>query len=297
MNNNFLQPPIFILGTQRSGTTLLTRMLSAHNKLFVQNEVNVQKVFLPNFSKENIVNAINQEIHFRFSRNVFDIMSEEHKTHWGIKDPELTYYLPQLSLFLPQSKFVLIIRDPRAVVNSYMENKWGLGTTAYTGAVRWVDEVSKQIAFAKAHPDNVLMIRFEDLISNLEATLRSICQHIGLEFDIEMLTYNKKKALFVENKQNINTNKAPDIHLAEKWRQKLSLQEINYIESVAQTQMLKLSYPTLTDAKSPSSVVKWYFKLHQLFIGEIQLQIKWRTARRRVQKRKKSERIQQYESK
>lgn len=292
MTTESLLPPLFILGTQRSGTTLLTRMLSAHKRLFVQNEVNVQKVFLPHATKKTIIEAIDQEVHYRFSKHISDIMRQDQKTHWGIKDPELTYYLEPLSLFSPQSKFVLIIRDPRAVVNSYMENKWGLGTTAYTGALRWRDEVTMQLRFADAHPQNVLVIRFEDLISDLENTLRAVCQHTELDFDPDMLHYNQKKALFVENKQNINTNKAPDINLAEKWRTELTEQQINHIEFVSQSLMLKLNYPLITAVKPPNMLQKGYFKLHQKIVGEIQLQIKWRSARRRVQKRKAAQQKQ-----
>ena len=38
-------PNIILLGTQRSGTTLLTRMLSAHSAIFIQNEISVEKIF------------------------------------------------------------------------------------------------------------------------------------------------------------------------------------------------------------------------------------------------------------
>ena len=42
-----LPSPIFLLGTQRSGTTLLTRILSAHPDIFIQNELPLDTIFTP----------------------------------------------------------------------------------------------------------------------------------------------------------------------------------------------------------------------------------------------------------
>ncbi|MBU3017179.1 sulfotransferase [Paraglaciecola agarilytica] len=280
-----LSPPLFVLGTQRSGTTLLTRMLSAHKDLFVQNEIGVEEVFKSPISMESILDGIDRQVHGRFSQHLNELLEQEEKTHWGIKDPELTYYLTPLEHFIPASKFVLIIRDPRAVVNSYIENKWGLGTNAYTGALRWTKEVVMQLAFAEKHPKNVLVIRFEDLIADTQVVLEKICEHVGLSFDPTMLEYNKKKAQFKENRQNTNTSKAPDIRLAEKWRTELTSTQISNTEFVSKKLMKKFNYPLETVPQRPSLLKRSYFLIHQKVVGEIQLQLKWRTAKYKSQQK------------
>ena len=80
-------------------------------------------------------------------------------------------------------RFVMIVRDPRGVVNSYIHNKWGLGTNAYSGALRWRHEVSEQLKFMQKYPELVTLIRFEDLLENMEPVVRSVCAHIGIAFD------------------------------------------------------------------------------------------------------------------
>ncbi len=143
------QCPLFILGTQRSGTTLLCRMLSSHPLLYVQNELNVRKIFTADATKKSIVGNIKQLIKDDQGLSLEEIMARDGKRYWGLKDPELTDHIASLEGFVSDTKFIIIIRDPRAVVNSYMENKWGLGTNAYSGVLRWVSEVESQLQFKK----------------------------------------------------------------------------------------------------------------------------------------------------
>jgi hypothetical protein len=272
-------PLLFILGTQRAGTTLLTRILSAHSDLFIQNEISVENVFRDNIDLNSMLSAMDKQISLRHNQGIATLLSEQKKKFWGIKDPELTVHLEVLEKFSTTSKFIIIVRDGRGVVNSYMENKWGLGTNVYTGAKRWKIEVDKQMAFANKFPAQTLLIRFEDLVSDMENSLLKICSHLGLDFEIAMLKYNKKQAQFQENASNLNTNKAPDLKLATKWEASLSYRQIGIINHVAESTLQQNGYELTIPPVKPSFYESLYYQLHQKIVGEIQLQWQWRKAR------------------
>lgn len=134
-----MHSPVFLIGTQRSGTTLLCRMLTAHPDVFVKNELPVRSVFTKDATREDIERNISHFVKKQYGDDIAGLLQRERKKIWGLKDPELTHYLDPLKQFLPEARFIVITRDPRAVVNSYIENKWGLAPTpiqALTGGVR-----------------------------------------------------------------------------------------------------------------------------------------------------------------
>ena len=284
MKKDIQLPGLYIMGTQRSGTTLICRIISSHPGSFVQNEgLPVRKIFVSEDSIDDIrtnMNALFAVAHNGISIN--DFLKQRNIDSWGYKDPQLTEYLEGLDTIVDTYgntvKFVLTVRDARGVVNSYIENKWGLGTNAYTGALRWKTEVQAQLEFMKKHQDLFMLVRFEDLIENMEATVRSICEHIGLEYDPSMLLYHQNKAKFRIKRESINTNKEPDIAIAQKWRNSLTQHEIDIVEHVARDELVMLGYDVDERPVSISRIEKMYYRIHQKIIGEIQLRYRWRKA-------------------
>lgn len=270
--------PLFVMGTQRSGTTLLTRILSAHKDIFVQNEAELPSIFDGEKSPKILVNKIKAELTRHDNINIDEFIQNGCKV-WGLKDPQLTEYIDVLKDFLPDSKFIIILRDGRGVTNSYMENKWGLGTNAYTGAIRWKNEVTQQLAFMKTMPENFFFIKFEDMLQDLESSMKAACSFLNVEFDAEMLNYNKKESYYEIKKENMHTFKKPDMLLTKKWQQKLSVHEIDVIEHVAGDMLDDFGYQRVGKPIKISKLQKAYYKCHQAIIGEIQLQYKWRRFR------------------
>ncbi|MCF2947747.1 sulfotransferase [Paraglaciecola aquimarina] len=269
-----LNNPIFLLGTQRSGTTLLTRILSTHPKLYIQNELPMEGMFDGEITQEIMLARIVNKIS---SMHKVELpMEDSSELIWGWKDPLLTYKLEELSNCFSDSKYVLIIRDARGVVNSYMDNRWGLGTTAYTGALRWKHEVALQLAFADKMKDKCLVLRYEDLVQDLPSTLKSLCQFIGVEYSSEMLDFHQRKLEFRENRENRNTAKPADPSNIGKWRQTLTKREIALVEHVAAEEMHSMKYELESTPISPSWLELAYYRIHQKIIGEIQLQYKWK---------------------
>jgi hypothetical protein len=251
-------------------------MLTAHRDIFIKNELPVRSVFKPGLTKEDIRENISRHIKVRYGKNLDDLMSAEGKSVWGLKDPELTHYLTDLKSFLPEARFILITRDPRAVVNSYMENKWGLGTNAYTGAMRWRDEILTQLAFEAELPREVLRIRYEDLVVNQQATLETVCQFIDAPFDDAMLAFDQQKSFIREGRENANIAGALDESLTRKWKDKLSSHEIAVVDSICREVMVRVGYkPETTHYTVPAWLAACY-RLHQAVLGELQIQYRWR---------------------
>ncbi|MEP0175153.1 MAG: sulfotransferase [Paraglaciecola sp.] len=273
------QHPIFIMGTQRSGTTLLTRMLSAHAHIFVQNELPLIKVFVGDRSKSTIIKKISEIIKRKHGSSVHELVSDKGIKCWGLKDPQLTEYIEELKAFLPGSKFIIIVRDGRGVANSYIENKWGLGTNAYTGALRWKEEVQQQKAFMKLAPENFMLIRFEDLVTDMPNNLKKVCKFLNIEYSDTMLNYHKSDAAYVANKENINTQKKPDVQLANKWQQRLTKKQIDIIEYAAGDELNANNYTLQGQNITLSPIAMFYYRLHQKIVGEWQLQFQLKRAK------------------
>jgi hypothetical protein len=271
---NKLYNPLFLLGTQRSGTTLLTRILSSHPKLYIQNELPMDDLFTAPVDKETLLRRMVSKI--SDMHGVSLSIESDMEPIWGWKEPLLTYELDALERCFPDSKYILIIRDGRGVVNSYMDNRWGLGTTAYTGALRWQKEVALQMAFAKKMQEKLLTIRYEDLVQNLPKVLLQMCEFIGVEYSAQMLEFHNKKLDFQVNRENINTTKPAEQSHTDKWRNQLSEREIALVELVASNELMANGYSLVQDPISPYWFELVYYRIHQKIVGEFQLQYKWK---------------------
>ena len=79
---------IFITGTQRSGTTLLCRILDTHPQLHIFNETIPMEIFDELIEKDNATS----HLHSYLSHKGIIIT----KKNWGIKDPAFTYRLEEI---------------------------------------------------------------------------------------------------------------------------------------------------------------------------------------------------------
>jgi hypothetical protein len=271
MSNLFL-----IMGTQRSGTTLLSKILSTHSEIFVQNETYLPRLFSNVEIKveslvEKITNYIDKESKAYTLGKTVNL--------FGLKDPQLTDHMDIVNTLAESIKIIIIVRDPRGVVNSYIENKWGLGTNAYTGALRWKMEVRKQFELANAHSTRVLLIKYEDLFVDLESSLNKMCAFLDVKYEKDMCDFHENRKYVSVTGENKNINKKLDQSISEKWKNSLSNNEIGIIETVTQDEMHLLGYKPLTGTRCIGYCEKKLYEFHQLILGEIQLQFSLRRAR------------------
>jgi len=130
----------------------------------------------------------------------------------------------------PNAKFIHLIRDPRDVARSSIGMGWA--GNVYYGIEHWLqtEQDWKQLQ-NKILPEQYLEIRFEDLILSPEAILKEVCSFIGVPYSDKMFDY-------ADN----STYSRPDPSLVRQWKTKLTIREVQYVESRAKVLMEELAY-------------------------------------------------------
>ncbi len=210
-----------IVGSPRSGTTLLRFMLDAHPDLAIPPETGFL-TFAPKPKgrgdklRENFFRTIVSypepnpawpdfevpEESFRAALaeiNPFTV-SEGYrafyrlyaarfgKSRWGDKTPLYCLGLDIIRRILPEARFIHIIRDGRDAALSLRRMWFSPGWEIETQAAYWRKCILAAQRAGRGRPDYI-EVRYEDLILNTRATLQQICDHSNLSYDDAMLDY------------------------------------------------------------------------------------------------------------
>ena len=212
-------PAPFVVGMNRSGTTLLRMMLDAHPQLTIPPETH----FVPDLIKvaregaatpEALLKVIvaqrewgdfgltEKELLERFRalqpldawdaiRTFFDLYAERvGKPRWGDKTPRYVTRMRLIADALPEAHFVHVIRDGRDVALS-VRDRTVKDYTVERVAQRWKEKVSKARRDAPLLK-HYMELRYENLVLDPEGSLRGICEFAELRFDDAMLRYHER---------------------------------------------------------------------------------------------------------
>lgn len=164
---------ISVSGLAHSGTTLTATIIGAHPNVHLIPKETYW------FSKEWYA--------YGDARNALDYLSSNVKEDYVLeKTPVHVRYLDDIELLLPDTSFIVTVRDPRDIVWSYYKrtNDWDKSIEECQ-----IDfEIIRGLRRTK-FPCKV--IRYEDLISNFDTTVKIMCKHIGINFNKRMLSYYK----------------------------------------------------------------------------------------------------------
>lgn len=235
---------VFICGALRSGSSLTHLMLDHHPKITNPGEFD----FL--FDQVSDSGVLPQTESYRKGLALHRIFQSKQLNI----DPVLTYadliqsFIEQLSqpdtllalnihrgfdripFLFPDTKFIHLIRDPRDVARSSIGMGWA--GNVYYGVEHWLETEQAWVRLQdKILPDQYLELKFEDLILSPDTILKELCFFIGVPYSDKMLNY-------VDG----STYNKPDPSLVRQWKTKLSIREIQYVESRAQKQMQNLDY-------------------------------------------------------
>ena len=200
--------PVFIAGPDRSGTTLLYALLASHPNISMVRRTNMWRYFYGRYGDlsqpENLDRCLDAMVRFKRMRHLSPdperirremlagpltygrlfALFHEHvaersgKRRWGDKSLHTEHYAGDVLREYPEAKIIHIVRDPRDRYASLSRRNGQQLSRVGGGTARWLHSVQAAFENSKRYPDNYLLVRFEDLLTNPEKTLRSICHFI-----------------------------------------------------------------------------------------------------------------------
>jgi hypothetical protein len=213
--------PFFIVGHERSGTTLLAAGLDRHSRVAVPPETHFfadlcpavhaglsadPAVMVNHFFKGFRIRDLKLDPGELLGRltdvqptwtNLFlealKLYAQRHgKQFVGEKTPGHWRDVPQILKLLPRSRIIWVVRDGRDTVLSLMKTPWKQHSNPALHALRWRYTTDRMLAFESQFPDRILRVKYEHLVRNVEAELRRACEFLGVEFEPGQLDLSVK---------------------------------------------------------------------------------------------------------
>lgn len=207
----FTAPPVYIGGCGRSGTTLLLSILSAHPDIFAcPRELNLFE------GAEETDQGLKVPKLYRLYRTFLSERIKPTANRYCEKSPSNIRHFGLINrLHYGNFKMIHIIRDGRDVILS----RHPRDPEAYwVSPERWVSDVSTGLKYL--HHPKVHTIRYEDLVSDFNSTIKGICDFLEIKLSDQILdwhshtTVQKNKALYSPiqqiNKDSVGKWKAPE---------------------------------------------------------------------------------------
>lgn len=190
--------PIFLVGFPRSGTTLLEQVLSAHSRLVCIEErehlaLAAQDVAADPSQLAALSDAEIEAIRAEYWRRV----KSETKVGDRIvvdKLPLNIIFLPLVRRVFPDAKILFALRDPRDVVLSCFQQRFGMNAAMVqflqldTAAVYYDKVMSLGLLCRERLGLAVHEVRYENVVADLESVARDVTAFLDLPFEAAMLS-------------------------------------------------------------------------------------------------------------
>lgn len=269
--------PFFVVGNDRSGTTMLRLVLDRSTEAAVPPE----SMFLLDFAAVRrrgglrdpqaaaafaeevwrhpkvrlwqldggpppVPGGLGHEDAYRFAVEA-PFLAYAHaqgKERFGDKTPAYVHVVDELLAVWPDARVVVLVRDARDVALSIVPMPFG-PNNAYAAARWWARGIRAGLAAEQARPEQVLTVRYEDLVAEPEAQVGRICAHVGLGYNSEMLAIERTDpGKIVQDQQGWFPQLSAGITTAGvgRWQTGLSLADRRTIEAVAGPELRELGY-------------------------------------------------------
>lgn len=273
--------PFFIIGSGRSGNTLLRRILDSHPDLHIPPETYVlgqtirvfrrnrhlpwrdlvyltlsQFQYHPEFETfdielrplaESLLSVPSESrslalILDRFYR-YYSVTKGDGCKRWGDKTPINTFSLDFIFNVFPKAQFIHIIRDGCDVVPSYV--RAGIYKNIDNAAKRWLNSINCAKKFAKKYQNSCLEVKYESLVSHPEIAVAQICNFLNIEYESSMLNSNehaKEMGDVILRKHHNRVLEPISVSSIGKGRKQLSHQEKIFLQRIIGRKLEELGY-------------------------------------------------------
>jgi hypothetical protein len=226
--------PIFIVGTNGSGSTLLRLMLDSHERIAIPQETGFLRLALahtwvPYWSlgdrwSANLGltdDALMAKLAEFYGGLFAAYAAERGKVRWGDKTPFHVWHLDLATRLFPDCQIVGIVRHPGAVITSQRRRF----RRAYPHAAQhWLRSTTQLVHQAMALGDRCVVLRYEDLVRDPEAVARPLLEWLDEPWSASVLGHHRIQPLAgapVEAEGFTRTNRPIDTTPVSEWERHL----------------------------------------------------------------------------
>jgi hypothetical protein len=196
--------PVLLVGAAQSGTTLLRLMLDSHPEIAFAEEFEYSVELMGHDGSQPQIGefhrhlagnrlfeisgfSIDESLEYRELVDSFLRSRQRQKNAVAVGATMRTGFAKAVHLW-PGVKMIHLVRDPRDVAAARVRE--GRSGNVWYGVERWIevedewDQVTRTLP-----PEQVMTVRFRDLIDDHDSTLHEICRFIGVDYTAQMLDY------------------------------------------------------------------------------------------------------------
>jgi hypothetical protein len=287
-----IENPVFIVGTERSGSNLLRLLLNELEGVCVPHPPHLLRDLTPVIGRyddlsrdENFLRLIRDaiklvELHFapwpfkldeaavmlaapaRDLYSVYAAIYEQYRRHrgkarWACKSTFMIQHVDEILNHHRAPQFIHLVRDPRDVAVSARGSVF-CHYHPYFVADLWRREQNIALgAAARLSTRTWFTLRYEDLIQDPATAMKAVCAFLNEPYRDDLLRFfEKSEARELAKLSRSWENVARPIIAAnrEKYRTSLTPQEIALIEATAGLEMRALGYATATKGSTPNAL-------------------------------------------
>lgn len=202
-----VQETVFVGGVPRSGTTLARAMLDAHPDIRCGEETRVIPRIVGMRSRWSRSKKESSRLkEAGISEETLDsatraFISEIILNHGKVakylcnKDPLVLNYMADLSRIFPRAKFILMVRDGRAVAYSIVSRNVtisGVDSKSYlSAALFWNKVVQRMSTDCVNNRKRCLMVHYEDLVANPRLWMTNILNFLNIPWHDNVLHHHE----------------------------------------------------------------------------------------------------------
>jgi Sulfotransferase family len=260
---------VFIVGSPRSGTTLLRTLLGRHPTIAICGETRFfadiykrRSAFGPLENPQNRQRLVEKCLSTaRMQRLKLDLavlrqrLLEEAtsypaflavimrcysdfrgKERYGEKTPHHAFVTETLCDWYPGASIIHLVRDPRDVVASLQRMPWAPKSILNNA---WIWVLFNRAVARSRHRPGYLLVRYEQLVAAPEQELARICDHIGEQWPASLTIPTESSGPYSWPR---SAHGAITRERLEKWRDQLSPQDVSLVERLAGESMETYGY-------------------------------------------------------
>ncbi|MBC8319038.1 MAG: sulfotransferase [Desulfobulbaceae bacterium] len=196
--------PVFLVGFPRSGTTLLDQVLDSHSGVQTMEEANILEKMEENAAGpfdsyidlwKNLTTVEIKKLQEQYYRGVDSCLDRQPETVLVDRNPYNTMCVSLAWRMFPDAKFILAVRHPLDVclscfMQDFQFNPANVNFFTLADAVHYYCKVMELWRlYSDRLPLNYTIVRYEDLVADLEGEARRLLDFVGVEWDPGVLKF------------------------------------------------------------------------------------------------------------